>query len=199
MATRTALLLHLLAGIGHSSAFSLSQPLPPSAHLRAAAARCCADARPDFSGQYSMDLKASDPLGPVLRELGLNKVVAALIARVGVEQTISQNAQKLLVEVKTAISTSSLRLTFDGEVTMAPGITGGETACTSRWLDASRLETRQSLSASDNLPPSDPAADVFITVRSLGEGGAVLVEDVAVVRGGQPVEGATAKRILRRV
>ena len=146
-----------------------------------------------------MDLKASDPLGPVLRELGLNKVVAALIARVGVEQTISQDAQKLLVDVKTAISTSSLRLTFDGEVTMAPGITGGETACTSRWLDASRLETRQSLSASDSLPPSDPAADVFITVRSLGEGGAVLVEDVAVVRGGQPVVGATAKRILRRV
>ena len=117
----------------------------------------------------------------------------------GVEQTIKQDAEKLLVEVRTALSTSTLRLTFDGEVTMAPGITGGETACTSRWLDASRLETRQSLSASGDLPPGDAAADVFITVRSLSEGGAVLVEDVAVVRGGQPVEGATAKRVLRRV
>jgi hypothetical protein len=149
-----------------------------------------AQARPDFSGQWEMDLSASDPLGPILRELGLNRVLAALVSRVGVRQSIEMSEDALTVEVTTAVSTSTLRLEYDGSPTLAPGITGGETLCISRWLNDTRLETRQSLDA--NNPPN---GDAFVTVRSLRED--MLIEEVAVVRGG--VAGASAQRCLRRV
>ena len=76
---------------------------------------------------------------------------------------------------------------------LAPGITGGETAHVSKWLDDDRLETRQALDADS----SD--ADCFVTVRSLRDGGGTLVEAVSVVRGGQLVEGTSAERLLRRL
>merc|ERR1711920_862545 len=83
-------------------ALSLRPSLRPAMLSRHDAAssdvyRTCMCARTDFSGQWEMDLSQSDPLGPVLRELGINRVVAALIARLSVTQVISQDRDSLLV------------------------------------------------------------------------------------------------------
>ena len=163
--------------------------MPSQPHVRAAI-----HASTDFSGEWRMDLSASDALGPLLRELGLNRILAALITRLSVEQSITQSEHAVNIAVKTSLSTDTLELRLDGTPTLISGLTGGKTPAVSRWLDASRLETRQSLS---DAPPA-ATADCFITVRSLGDGGTLLYEDCAVERGGAAVEGCRTRRILRR-
>ena len=155
-------------------------------------------AKADFSGEWEMDLGASDALGPTLRTLGINRVLAALIARLSVKQSITQDDDALRIMVKTSISESEIALRFDGTTTRTPGIGGGMTATVSRWLDDEQLETRQALSEDDG-PPDEATGDAFVTVRSLLEGGSMLQEDVTVVRQGRAVPGASAKRRLRRL
>ena len=145
-----------------------------------------------------MDLKASDHLGPLLRELGLNRVLAAVITRLSVQQTITQGADAVSIEVTTRVSNEAFQLKFDGTVTQIPGITGGRTAAVSRWRDDARLETRQLLDEKAGGRPDDPQADVFVTLRTLQDGGNTLVEECYVVRGGLPIPGTAAKRFLRR-
>ena len=177
-------------------AFNVQPAFVPRAAPRHAFATC---KLANFAGEWEMDLKASSALGPALRELGLNRFAAALITRLGVSQTVTQDGAAVTVFVKTSVSSSTLVLTLDGSSTMAPGVTGGESACVSRWLDDERLETRQSVAGEgETLPPSAADADVFVTIRSLREGGNVLVEDVSVVRGGKTVDGTRAERLLRR-
>ena len=190
---KSTLLLLLLDG---ATSFHLASTLSPRAHGASprAVVPKCSDARADFSGEWEMDLGSSDSLGPVLRALGLNRVLAAVVARVGVSQSITQSANELTVVVTTKLSTSTLRMPYDGSSVLAPGVTGGETPCVSRWLDDSQFETRQSLDASS---PSSGSA--FVTVRSLRDGGNVLVEAVSVLDDfGQLVDGTSAERLLRR-
>ena len=114
-----------------------------------------------------MDLGASDALGPVLREMELNRVLAALVSRLSVSQTIRQDADKVCVTVKTRLSTDEIELRLDGTLTKLPGLSGGLVDAASCWLDDARLETRQHLIADASGRPDAPDADAFITVRSL--------------------------------
>ena len=182
---------------------ALALSLPAAAALRAAPLHRAAVRPPrrhpplrcaaDFSGEWEMDLGASDPLGPVLRELGLPRVLAAVVARLAVRQTISQDAERVVISVKTVLSTDELELRLDGAPAPLPALSGARVDAVSAWADegATRLETRQKLE-----PAGDPA-DAFVTVRSLRPDGA-LCEEVSVVRAGVAVAGASARRILRR-
>ena len=145
-----------------------------------------------------MDLAASDYLGPTLSAVGLNRVLAALVTRLSVHQSISQDDASVQIAVRTRLSDEVLALALDGAVTRVPGIAGGRTEAVTRWLDDARLETRQSLAEDASLRPDDASADVFVTVRSLQDGGASLHEECSVLRRGVPVAGAEARRILRR-
>ena len=129
-------------------------------HPRAAVSASAAD----FSGAWQMDLGASDALGPVLREMQLNRVLAALVSRLSVSQTIRQDADKVCVTVKTRLSTDELELRLDGALTKLPGLSGGLVDAASRWLDDARLETRQHLVADAPGRPDAPDADAFVTV-----------------------------------
>lgn len=156
-------------------------------------------------GEWEMDLSSSDALGPMLRELGLNRVLAAVVARLAVKQSITMDAAALTVVVKTSVSEETLVLPFDGSSSTVPGITGGRAACVSRWLDdaQTQLETRQSLTVveSDSAAPAAAASlndEAFVTVRSLRDGGASLVESCSLVRGGVVLPQPRAERVLRR-
>ena len=96
-----------------------------------------------------MDLAASDALGPLLRDLGVNRILAALISRVSVEQTITQDETAVQIAVKTKLSTDALELRFDGTPTLLSALTGGKTPAVSRGSGHS-LETRQSLTVDVN-------------------------------------------------
>jgi hypothetical protein len=154
----------------------------------------------DFSGEWRMDLEASDDLGAVLRELGVNALLAAVIKRLAVTQSIKQDDHEIAIQVKTMLGTDALQLQLDGSEGLLPGIKGGKTKAASAWVDEqqSRLETRQCV---DPQAPGldDPEATLFITTRSLLDDGASLMEHCAVVKSGVPVETAVARRILRRV
>ena len=155
---------------------------------------------PKICGEWEMDLTTSEPLGPLLRELGLNRVLAAVVARVSVKQTISVSDKALNVVVKTALSEDTLMLPFDGSCVSVPGITGGQSAAVSRWLDEDRTqyETRQSLNADDD-DAAKLETDAFVTVRSLREGGAVLVESCSLLRDGVELAQPRCERVLRRL
>lgn len=161
-----------------------------------------------IAGEWEMDLAASDALGPLLREIGLNRVLSSLVARLGVKQTISASKDELVINVKTAVSEECLRLPFDGRLVSAPGITGGRSASSSCWLDAgqTRLETRQSIITAQTddeaiaLGAGNSLNDeAFVTVRSLRDGSDVLVESCSIVRAGVTLPQPCADRILRRV
>lgn len=150
-----------------------------------------------------MDLGASDALGPLLRVVGLNKVLAAVVARLSVRQSITCDDRALSVVVSTRLSEDTLKLAFDGSVTIVPGITGGRAAATSRWLDDDRLETRQSLKTAENDVAAAECAtklneEAFVTVRSLRDGGRTLVETCSVVQGGVALKQPRVERVLRR-
>ena len=138
-------------------------PRAATLHSRAAVSASAAD----FAGSWQMDLGASDALGPVLREMQLNRVLAALVSRLSVSQTIRQDADKVCVTVKTRLSTDEIELRLDGALTKLPGLSGGLVDAASRWLDDARLETRQHLIADASGRPDAPDADAFVTVRSL--------------------------------
>ena len=141
-----------------------------------------------------MDLDKSEPLGPVLRSLGLNRVLAALVSRVSVSQSITQDNAFVRVAVSTKLSTSQLNLRLDGAMTPLPGLTGEDCPAASSWSDdGQKLETRQKLTPTSAADLSDEA---FVTVRSLQSNGGELWEEVTVVRGGSPT--ASARRVLRR-
>ena len=156
-------------------------------------------------GEWEMDLPSSDALGPVLRELGLNRVLAAVVARLAVKQSITMDADALTVVVKTSLSEETLVLPFDGACVTVPGITGGRAACVSSWLDDAKtqLETRQSLVIVESDSAASAAAasldeEAFVTVRSLRDGGDSLVEACSLVRGGVMLPQPRAERVLRR-
>ena len=79
----------------------------------------------DFSGEWCMDLKASDSLGPLLRELGMSRMLAAVVTRLAVTQRIVQTGSTVTIEVKTPLSTETLELNLDGSEALLPGVTGG--------------------------------------------------------------------------
>jgi hypothetical protein len=153
----------------------------------------------DFSGEWQMDLESSDDLGAVLQELGVPLILAAVIKRLGVTQCITQDDREVAIEVKTMLGTDALRLDLDGKEGLLPGIGGGRTAACSTWLDGGeRLETRQRIDgAGGGVKDSD--ATLFVTTRSLLDGGSSLLEHCAVVKSGVLVEEAVARRILRRL
>lgn len=163
----------------------------------------------DFiAGEWEMDLSSSDGLGPLLRELGLNRILAAVVTRLQVKQSITMESDALTVVVKTSLSEETMRLPFDGRCSVVPGLTGGRSACITRWLDAEKtqLETRQTLSTapSDAEALSLPAAktldaEAFVTVRSLRDDGKLLVESCTVVRDGVELSTLRADRILKRL
>jgi hypothetical protein len=141
----------------------------------------------DFSGEWCMDLKASDSLGPLLRELGVSRMLAAVVTRLAVTQRIVQTGSTVTIEVKTPLSAETLELNLDGSEALLPGVTGGRTRASTRWLDRERLETRQCVDQSGRL--DDPDARLFVTTRSLFDAGAGLLEDCAELRRGHEAQG----------
>ena len=64
----------------------------------------------DFSGEWRMDLEASDPLRPTLKAVGIPSLLARVVERLSVEQTVTQDDQAVRVTVKTPLATDQLEL-----------------------------------------------------------------------------------------
>lgn len=154
--------------------------------------------RPDFTGRWRMDLKSSDSLRKVLGGLGMNFILVQIVDRLAVEQEVSQTEDSLKVTVKTALRTDVFELPFDGAVTVVPGAAGGTNTQTSSWVQSAAgqmgLRTVQAVEGAVEQPDG---AVLFETLRSLGDQGSTLFEDVAILRKG--VRGASARRVLRRM
>ena len=89
-----------------ASAFQITQNIPLIHHHRTACDSTAPRMVADFSGEWEMDLDSSDSLGPLLRALGLNRLLAAVITRLAAKQSISQSSDMLTVEVTTRLSST---------------------------------------------------------------------------------------------
>eukprot|EP00747_Dinoflagellata_sp_TGD_P222448 gnl/TRDRNA2_/TRDRNA2_94153_c0_seq2.p1 gnl/TRDRNA2_/TRDRNA2_94153_c0~~gnl/TRDRNA2_/TRDRNA2_94153_c0_seq2.p1 ORF type:complete len:193 (+),score=32.13 gnl/TRDRNA2_/TRDRNA2_94153_c0_seq2:54-581(+) len=159
------------------------------------------DDRPNFTGNWIMDLTESDSLSSLLTELGFGMLSRGMIGSMTVWQEIKQTEELVDVKVTTWFGSDSLRLACDGRVEQNPGILGEKTASVTRWVK-NGLETRQLLDASQAI--DDPHADVFVTTRSLCPSTSKdssraedrLLEYCEILRNGK--SRGTARRILRR-
>ena len=145
----------------------------------------------NFSGEWAMDLAASDSLAPLLKEMEMNFMLAAVIERLAVSQTITQDNAALNILVKTPLSSDEVCLPLDGSPSTITSLSGGKTRAVSRWTgaDKQQLETRQTLAPGEE----------FVTVRSLQQQGMQLWEEVWIERDGVLVGGTKARRTLCRV
>ena len=157
----------------------------------------------EISGEWEMDLSASDNISPLLRELGLNAILSAVVARLSVRQSISVSTDAINIHVKTRVSKDTLVLPLDGTPVAVPGLSGGQAAAVSGWLDdeCTQFCTRQSLCQVQDSNVAAAAADLakeaFVTLRFLR--GATLIESNTIVRGGVELAEPRAERVLRRV
>ena len=80
---------------------------------------------------------------------------------------------------------------------MITSLSGTLTEASSAWEygngGSPRLVTRQDAGG------GEPGATVFVTARSIHDGGEQLWEEVHLERGGVEVPGASARRVLRRL
>ena len=95
----------------------------------------------DFSGKWKMDLDSSDKLTPLLKELGVPRILAPIMERLGVRQEI--DGKDLHFRVITRLKTDDFRLSVDTS-TECPSPTGGLTKATSRWVEVTNEEKNES-------------------------------------------------------
>jgi len=150
---------------------------------------------PDFTGKWSMDLSKSDPLRPLFREVGLNFLLISVIEWLPVTQVIVQSEEALEIKISTPVKDNNLTLRLDGAEIRNFGVSGDLTSSTSRWVNIGGRTYLQTRHQTDDSPDSA----IFITQRSLQSNGSELWEESSLERDGVIVQGAQARRILRRV
>ena len=143
----------------------------------------------DFSGQWQLDVKASDSMDPILEAVGLSFLERALFNNSVVTHIITQTAERFTIEVKTAFFSRTDNLPLNGEPTPTVDPAGRPVESTSVWSDDARqLITRIRVT---------PDQQEFTMTRSLDEGQdtmEVLIEFF-------PKEGKslTSRRVYRRI
>jgi hypothetical protein len=143
----------------------------------------------DFSGQWVLDVKASDSIDAMLTAIGLSIIERALVNNTTVTHIIHQTADEFTIEVKTAFFSRTDHLPLNGDPAQTTDPSGRPVESVTAWNDdARRLITKIWV-------PRDKQR--FTMTRSLDEGHdtmEVLIEFF-------PKEGKsmTSRRVYRRV
>lgn len=164
---RTPLLFVLLFGLAHPAAASDT-----------------------LDGTYVLDLDASDDLGDVMKELGLNPVMRAVVGRMKTRLTIDGEPDKVTLTVKTPIRTQTQELACDGS---AIAVEGGEFG--SGTMAVTWSEDGASLVAVSDTEMGDGREIHSVTTRRLEEPDTLLQKFELSIDGG---ETRTLRRIFRR-
>ncbi|GMH70953.1 hypothetical protein TrRE_jg6475 [Triparma retinervis] len=153
----------------------------------------------DFSGYWSMDLGSSDRLKPLLRELGVPRLLCSLLERLAVSQEIGLGEDssffnfKVITKFKTDQFSLPAQDCDEEDKRLLPSPTGGKAEARTIWVSCGEkgygLETTQKLK-------EGLSEVVFVTTRTLEDEGDVLVELCKVLRNGE--ETSRCRRVLRR-
>lgn len=146
----------------------------------ALAASAGAQAKANFSGTWTLNVEKSDP---PLQGPGGGRQMAT-----PGPQTLTQTADKLVIEIKGTETTRTLTYLLDGKESTNPGMPGAETKSTAKWEG-------ESLVIASTTSMSGPNGDVTITakeVRSLSADGKTMT---VVTTSQSPMGERTTKRV----
>lgn len=154
----------------------------------------------DFSGNWVMDLSASDRLDDVLIPFGMPWLGCKLINNLGIKQHITHDTDRLRIAITTSVRSQVLTLQIQGAATHgAYGPLGVEVPTRTMWIPDGRLLTIQ------DCFDADGSHLQFCTERSLqklhvkANGEEVLLERVY-IGPAHDFDSASARavRVLRR-
>jgi len=144
-----------------------------------------------LDGTYVLDLDASDDLGEVMKELGLNVVMRSVVSRMKTQLTIDGEPDKVTLSIKTPIRSQTQELKCDGQEVAVEGGEFGSGTMTVRWsADGSAL-----VATSDTVMGEGREIHA-VTTRKLEDANTLLQQFELTIDGG---EKRTIKRIFRRM
>jgi hypothetical protein len=89
----------------------------------------------DFSGQWQLNVEASEPLDEIMKAIGVSIIERTLVNNTVVTHIIRQTADELTIEVKTAFFSRTDHLPLNGEPAQTADPTGRPVESTSVWSD----------------------------------------------------------------
>ncbi len=143
-----------------------------------------------LDGTYVLDLDASDDLGEVMKELGLNPVMRAVVGRMKTRLTIDGEPTQVTLAVKTPIRSQTQELACDGSTIAVEGGEFGSGTMSLSWsADGAAL-----IAVSDT-EMGDGRQIHTVTTRRLEDADTLLQQFELSIDGG---ETRTLRRIFRR-
>jgi hypothetical protein len=143
----------------------------------------------DFSGQWQLNVEASDSLDEIMKAIGVSFIQRGLVNNTVITHTIQQTADELTIEVKTTFFSRTDRLPLHGEPAQTTDPSGRPVESTSAWSDDGRqLITKIWV-------PRDQQR--FTMTRSLDEGQDAM--EVWIEFFPKAGKSLTSRRVYRRV
>jgi len=143
-----------------------------------------------LDGTYVLDLEASDDLGEVMRQVGLNALQRSIVKRMRTRLTVDGEPHQVTLTVKTPIRTQSQTLPTDGSEITVEGGEFGSGSMSLRWEDGgATLITVADTVMGDDRPIHS------VTTRRLENPDTLLQQFKLSIDGGETL---TLRRIFRR-
>ncbi len=143
-----------------------------------------------LDGTYVLDLDASDDLGEVMKELGMNAVMRSVVGHMKTRLTIDGEPGQVTLSVKTPIRSQTQELQCDGSDIVVEGGEFGSGTMSVRWSDDGA-----SLVAVSDTEMGDGRKIHSVTTRRLEDADTLLQQFELSIDGG---EVRTIRRIFRR-
>ena len=150
-----------------------------------------AQASDALDGTYVLDLDASDDLGEVMKELGMNVVVRGVVSRMKTQLTIDGEPDKVTLAIKTPIRSQSEILVCDGSEIAVEGGEFGSGTMTASWSSDG-----STLTAVSDTEMGEGRQIHAVTTRKLEDADTLLQQFELTIDGG---EKRTIRRIFRRM
>ncbi|MGD9974982.1 MAG: hypothetical protein AB7S77_18130 [Desulfatirhabdiaceae bacterium] len=147
---------------------------------------------PDFTGQWQLDLEASDKLDDIATLQGMSWMEYKIFENMPVTQTIHQSENRITIIIDSLIKKRTEIIVPDGSVEEKKNEKGYLMQVRSFWAeDRSALLTWIETVTADKKPVK------IVIRRSLSPDGQTMIQDIGVTT--ETGEGPNAKRIFRKI
>jgi hypothetical protein len=92
-------------------------------------------ARPDFRGDWKIDLAASESLAPILRAKGKSALESLMVSKAPITHVIRGDERRMTITVRTPVFEQTEQLLLDGTPTEVKDPEGKPVMAVTRWSD----------------------------------------------------------------
>jgi len=149
-----------------------------------------ANASDQLDGTYVLDLEASDDLGEVMKQVGVNALMRSVVKRMRTKLTVDGEPCEVTLTVKTPIRGQSQTMPVDGSVFAVVGGEFGSGTMSLRWED----DGATLVTVADTVMNGEHEVH-SVTTRRLEDPDTLLQQFELSIDGGETL---TVRRIFRR-